>query len=324
MSYCNKCGKENIDSAKFCTGCGNSLINIQRYPIPEPGSTTKKKSNLKWLLIGLTAVILLTATYILFFRNSGEERIMMVIPESLKLRSTMSDAADNNILSSAGYGAKIKILDSSGTWYKVEYNGQDGFMHSRYLCSSRDFCELNAIIQTAGPASLPDAEKISESRFKKSILNYFRTHNYIGNIATEQKEKYFTKEELNKKETWRIKTSSPGTSTILKGYFTYSDKKGIAIIIENAADPARIKLIIFNYSSDETETMVSEFDVTNLQNIWLGQKGVDYYTDFNGYTYILNYDAVFCNINSLEIGYIPFYIFRNGKMENEFDYQYGD
>ena len=26
MVFCNKCGKENQDFTKFCTGCGNNIL----------------------------------------------------------------------------------------------------------------------------------------------------------------------------------------------------------------------------------------------------------------------------------------------------------
>ena len=34
MSFCTKCGKQNSDTAKFCTGCGISLL------IPKPAPVT--------------------------------------------------------------------------------------------------------------------------------------------------------------------------------------------------------------------------------------------------------------------------------------------
>ena len=40
MAYCTKCSKQNSDQAKFCTGCGISLLN----PKPAPMTITDIKN----------------------------------------------------------------------------------------------------------------------------------------------------------------------------------------------------------------------------------------------------------------------------------------
>jgi len=38
MIFCNKCGKENSDSSKFCTGCGNKIFTPVQH-VAQPGNT---------------------------------------------------------------------------------------------------------------------------------------------------------------------------------------------------------------------------------------------------------------------------------------------
>lgn len=335
MSFCTKCGKQNPDTAKFCIGCGTPFKAATTSPAAsvvqkdtEPGNVlggNKKSKRKGWIIVGIVALLGLGAgAYFIFLKPKKREAVMMVVPDVLKLRSSKSDVADDNVLGSYSYGTSVTILDSSDIWYSVKLDGKKGYMHSKHLCTPTDFVEINAIIQSGGLPSFEGAQRITESRFKRSLLQYFRNHNYISEMPADEKEKYFSKEELATKQVWRIKSSSPGALAFIKGNFTYSDKKGIAIIIENALDPSKRKLLVFNYNTDETEAMVSEFDESNLQNIWLGLKGSDYYTDFNANTYKLEVDIIFCNIPGEDGIFIPFYVFRDGKMEKDFDYQYGD
>ncbi|MDZ4810928.1 MAG: hypothetical protein SGI96_22055 [Bacteroidota bacterium] len=63
MSYCIKCGKQNSDLAKFCTGCGGSLT---AKAIP----SVKKNKATKWLIISAFILAGLAAGYFLLFNKS--------------------------------------------------------------------------------------------------------------------------------------------------------------------------------------------------------------------------------------------------------------
>jgi predicted nucleic acid-binding Zn-ribbon protein len=67
---CEKCGFENKDKAKFCTKCGNSLV--QKVPEPVPA----KSNNSKYIIIALIAVIILLVGTIGYFAlNNGSESV---------------------------------------------------------------------------------------------------------------------------------------------------------------------------------------------------------------------------------------------------------
>ena len=34
MAFCTKCGKQNLDNAKFCTSCGATLTLVAATPVP--------------------------------------------------------------------------------------------------------------------------------------------------------------------------------------------------------------------------------------------------------------------------------------------------
>lgn len=72
MAYCIKCGKQNTDTARFCTGCGATLA-----PRPEtPARTaitydTNKTGKFNWMLWGSIALLAVAAgVYFIFFYNN--------------------------------------------------------------------------------------------------------------------------------------------------------------------------------------------------------------------------------------------------------------
>ncbi|MDZ4810929.1 MAG: zinc ribbon domain-containing protein [Bacteroidota bacterium] len=82
MSYCTKCGKQNPDTAKFCTGCGITLKPVVTQSIPtavpinvnHPLKTeSPSKNKTKWLLIGIIVFLGLGAgIYFIFFNKKKD------------------------------------------------------------------------------------------------------------------------------------------------------------------------------------------------------------------------------------------------------------
>lgn len=67
MVFCNTCGKQNPDTAKFCTGCGASLIaTTDKITIVQPA-----KNNTKWFIIAGAIILTGAASYFLFFTKQN-------------------------------------------------------------------------------------------------------------------------------------------------------------------------------------------------------------------------------------------------------------
>jgi len=75
MSFCIKCGKENTNSAKFCTKCGATLTSQPVSPqAPTPPTTPVTKSKSPLMVVSIVAVFaLLVAGYFLFFNKKSKE-----------------------------------------------------------------------------------------------------------------------------------------------------------------------------------------------------------------------------------------------------------
>ncbi|HQV85225.1 MAG TPA: zinc-ribbon domain-containing protein [Chitinophagaceae bacterium] len=78
MAYCTKCGKQNPDTAKFCTGCGTTLPASQDFssqqfqPTEEPARKTR---NTNWFAVGVfILVVLLGGSYFLFFHKPEKDK----------------------------------------------------------------------------------------------------------------------------------------------------------------------------------------------------------------------------------------------------------
>ncbi|MDZ4810932.1 MAG: zinc-ribbon domain-containing protein [Bacteroidota bacterium] len=82
MSYCIKCGKQNPDTAKFCTGCGITLKPVVTQSIPTTGPVdvnhpTRNQNfptnRTKWLLLGIFVFLGLgTGAYFIFFNKKKQ------------------------------------------------------------------------------------------------------------------------------------------------------------------------------------------------------------------------------------------------------------
>ena len=72
MSFCTKCGKQNPDTAKFCTGCGATLTPITATSVPSqpvpPQIESKNKNN--WIVIAIIVILGLgIGAYFVFFNK---------------------------------------------------------------------------------------------------------------------------------------------------------------------------------------------------------------------------------------------------------------
>ena len=67
--YCPKCGKQNADDARFCTGCGavlNEAQPVQPQPMVQPAPVKKKKTGFK-VFLAILVVLLLVGVGVVSF-----------------------------------------------------------------------------------------------------------------------------------------------------------------------------------------------------------------------------------------------------------------
>lgn len=89
MGYCTKCGKQNSDTAKFCTGCGTRLgIVTESTATYTSDKKQRKKRNLHWPGILLLGILTLAgAGYFIFFNKKQDGRDKNTIAASEQVPS---------------------------------------------------------------------------------------------------------------------------------------------------------------------------------------------------------------------------------------------
>lgn len=69
---CENCGFENNEKAKFCTRCGASLVQQNEAPTQQ-----KNGNNTKYLIVGLTAIIIVLICAIGYFAINLNEVVQI-------------------------------------------------------------------------------------------------------------------------------------------------------------------------------------------------------------------------------------------------------
>lgn len=155
--FCKKCGKNNIDSAMFCEGCGNPLNKTEKAPVNNKAITpkapkVKKPKDKRVAALEIVALILIALIAVLL--------LIFVVFRGKSVNNTKS--ADDSIKATKVVDEFIAVIDD---------NDEDDFIE----LYPKDFIKL---------------AKKNES-FKSCITNQLDTYsNYVGSgkIQAEIKE----------------------------------------------------------------------------------------------------------------------------------------
>ena len=284
--YCTSCNAANEKGvANFCVDCGTELKQIpeqkqepeqrfepeqkhqqqNNYSAPQEEPLQKSKTP---LILGVLVGIVLALVLGYFFwgkaylRDKNATR-MYSFARSLALRSSPAGGGDYNMIGNIPYGSEILVYDTGTEWVNCKVDGKEGYASPKYMLNKMDFQELNAIL-----ADEDTRTAVTQTRFKKALLGYFRDHNYIG-IMDEliQTELYGA---VSTKEVWQLsaaaETNVPNTVYFSK-YSNQSSKfNDFACIIKNIASGQR-KIIMFSFDSNELPIFEGEAEAPATGNI---------------------------------------------------------
>ncbi len=336
--FCAHCGKPNNDGLKFCIACGkvlkpvNPIVPVAKEEAPlktnnpvleetkffeQHTETTKPNKKRHWIIAGISAAIVLTALGIWYFVGFKDKFLYtrFALPNELNLRSSQFDGSGANVIIAVKYGAEINIIKEEGEWSQVKVNDQKGYMKTKYLVDAKDFFETNAITRSCG-----NADTINETRYKKSLLNYFRANNYTWHIDQAMNDKYFDGKATAGKTLWRIKETSTDYKTIQRCKLNGIPKKSFACIIENETSNDR-KLVVFIYDQNDNEIYKGEFANAYLQSLSIAIANKDSWY-VNGVYTTLPTDAIIANYLNYEYA-IAFYDGSSIALYNQ-PVEYGD
>jgi hypothetical protein len=188
-----------------------------------------------------------------YLRDKNATR-MYSFANSLALRSSPAGGGDYNMIGNIPYGSEVLVYDNGVDWVNCKLDGQEGYASPKYLLNKMDFQELNAIL-----ADVDTRTAVSQTRFKKALLNYFRDNNLIGKMDVEmQKEVYGT---VTTREVWQLfaKAETNNSNTV---YFSKKSKQSskfndFACIIKNNTTNER-KILIFSFDDNESPKLEAE------------------------------------------------------------------
>jgi hypothetical protein len=301
LIYCSNCNAPNEKGlANFCVDCG-----VELKPTPEENSEPQqqyetkqnyhqnvyaspqeeeiKKSKLP-IILGVLGVIIVALVLGYFFwgkdylRDKNATR-MYSFARSLALRSSPAGGGDYNMIGNIPYGSEILVYDTGTEWVNCKVNGQEGYASPKYMLNKIDFQELNAIL-----ADEDTRTAVTQTRFKKALLSYFRNNNIIGKMdEIIQKEIYGG---VSTKEVWQLfataETNVPNTVYFSK-YSNQSSKfNDFACIIKNLATGQR-KIVMFSFDSNEVPKFEGEAEAPSTGNI----ANISYDYDYNSRTTVL-------------------------------------
>lgn len=291
---CKNCNAENEKGvANFCVECGSELkpepvyqpslayesetIKVQnRYNEHEPQVDEEKKSKMPIIIGVIGFALLLVLGYFFwgkdYLRDKNANR-MYSFARSLALRSSPAGGGDYNMIGNIPYGSEVLVYDNGIDWVNCKVNAQEGYASPKYLLNKMDFQELNAIL-----ADEDTRTAVTQTRFKKALLSYFREHNLIGKMdETIQKELYGA---VSTKEVWQLlakpETNIPNTVYFSKKSSQNSKFNDFACIIVNNNTGER-KILIFSFDDNENPKFEVEDSAPtegSIADIYYGYDGL--------------------------------------------------
>ena len=235
-------------------------------------------SNKKLLLLAIALIVIAGVVgggiywynvYIPAKRDAEAPRYY-VISSSLKVRSNTFFDGDANIVGTVSYGTELIVYDSvPGEYFLCKFAPLDakgkvikeqvleGYVHYDYVLPKNDFFLLNSIFGN------DDAkEMLSETRYKKALLEVFKKNNYIGGLTEEQAGRYGFSYDLlqNKNGRFQVfcrnKKAKNNNVYYSRQYRKYSKYTDVAIQLNNLDVSNERLLLYFAFDDDETPRLL--------------------------------------------------------------------
>lgn len=266
---------DNIESRTGETPCVTEVVDV------------KKKRFSTWIVVGLSVLLLLIAggvggwfyynnVYLIKKRDAEAPRYY-VMAQNLNIRSTPEFEADYNKIGSFPYGTEIIVYDSVksglspylyGKYAPRDARGRmmkdkcvEGYLSFNFMATKADFFLLNSIFGNE------DARKmLSEVRYKKALLSYFKNKHYRGDINTDKMMEYGISSNLTNAPRWQVfcRYEKAKSNNVYRSRKYRKDSKytDLAVIIKNLDNGER-RLLYFVFDDDETFRLLLEQPAPN-------------------------------------------------------------
>lgn len=268
----------------------------------------KRKSNIKITLMIISLLSFLGMIGGVFYyknvylpeKRDAEAPRYYTFATSVRMRSTSEFDVEYNKLESLPYGTEVLVYDSMpGRYYYGKVAPKDakgkvmkdkcieGYVAYDYMLPKSDFFLLNSIFGNEEARKMLD-----ESRYRRALLQYYKMHNYVGEIAVDKLEVYGLKHLANA-EKWQVfcKDKKATSNNVYRSrkYNKESKYPDVAIILKNVSSRER-KLLFFTFDDiDGTPRLLCEQSVAQegyMKDGTLKLLGSDYSGYYVDVTYV--------------------------------------
>lgn len=297
MKKCPKCGKENVDGAKFCRYCG-TLINqenqadntpiptapvvplpatkivVQESPKPKisavSNDTYRRKSGAgSKIFICIAFLLLLVAGGVFWYKNiympakiDRESPRYYPFAERTFLRSSQVAGIDANKLGTLQYGSELIVYNYSSDWaYVKSSSGKKGYVSSDFLMEKKDFYILNSIWGDSDSRAV-----ISTSKCRRALLHFYKNNGLIGIMNPDVWDEAFPGDNLNDYDSgWQVFCMPKKSKYNYVYYARITNPKSkftdFCVIIRNVYNGER-KIVLFSFDDDETDHFIAASDAS--------------------------------------------------------------
>ena len=179
------------------------------------------------------------------------------------LRSSRSSGADFNKIGSLPFGTELITYEYDSEWARVKVatpNGEgkklEGFVARPYILGKKDFFLLNSLF-----GNQDSREVIATTKCRIALLDYFKTHGYIGVVDYQIRTEAGITTNPNGENEWQVfckpKDAKPNSVLFKRLYNKNSQFTDFAVIINNITNGDR-KLLYFYFDEDETPHLYTE------------------------------------------------------------------
>lgn len=274
---CPECGRVVDELAVKCFECGFAFQSDHSGQAEAEIAYSPNQNNSKkiWMIVAASAFLLIGGVTLFFVLNNRNnevsyeqnydthttasqqyteemkkesvEPLYFTFAERTWLRSSPSKSSDDNKLKLLQYGSRLSVIRSIDEWTQVREidTGDTGYVASDFLMNQYKFTRLNSLFSSSFVRI-----DISESKYRKALLQYAENNNMIGGYEHDNQLKPFLNYSLDSYDRMQVMDIAAPRK---------NDLTGDEIVEFKTKDLTRgtIKYITFLFDNDGDFTLVS-------------------------------------------------------------------
>lgn len=249
----------------------------------------RKNKKIILLLSGLISLQLFTPTKV---SKAKSLLINYDLAEGVNVREKKSFADDSKILGGIDYPDLYEIKDSDKDWYKIDFNGKDGYVSKVWF---HELDDIKAIKDGKIYEKADDKSKeISTFKEKEKIdlVNFDSNTNFVkvkkGEKIGFAKIDSFDLSKKDQKDLDKLKDKYKKIYDSVKRYMDYLDRNNLSLYPVDEKEKSEENDIVREYVEDEPEENTEEIEYVyyTVSGDDIGSQAYNFATNFIGNPYV--------------------------------------